>query len=326
MRAVLTDPPGGLAATRLTDVPEPAPGENDVVIEIHAAALNPADRFLIDGQYPGGPKPPMIVGRDAAGVIVQADRAGKFAVGDKVLVLQSSLTDLSKGTLCERQRFPAASVARMPAGWSFAEAAAAPLVFQTAWQALTCQGEPKAGQVVAVIGAGGGVGLAAVQLARGLGATVIALARSSEKLQRLKDLGVPHAIALDQPDLKKAVLAAAGNGGVHIVVDTVGGPLLTTAVHLLAPRGYVGVLGVLGGVEGNVPIPSLMFKQASIHGILVSGCTPEEAQGQWSRIVDVLTRSNQRPIVDRTFALTDYAAAFARLNERPFGKVVVNVR
>jgi len=326
MRAVLTEPPGGLSATHLADVPEPSPGNDDVLLDIRAAALNPADRFLIDGRYPGGPKPPFVVGRDAAGVVVTSDRAGRFPVGSEVVVLQSTLTDVGQGTLCERQRFPAATIAPKPPDWSFAEAAAAGLVYQTAWQALTCCGEPRTDQVVAVIGAGGGVGLAAVQLALGVGATVVALARSSEKLQLLNELGVPHSFSLDEPELKRLVKKAVGRDGADIVVDTVGGPQLTTAVHLVAPRGYVGELGVLGGVEGAVPIPSLMFKRASIHGILVSGSTPEEAQHEWTRIVDVLSRSGRRPVIDRSFALADYAAAFERLAQHPLGKVVVDMK
>ena len=325
MRAVFTEPPGGMGTTRLTDVPDPVPGDDDVLLEIRAAALNPADRFLIEGRYPGGPKPPFVVGRDAAGVVVHADRAGRFAVGDRVLVLQSSATNLAQGTLCERQRFAASTVVPIPDGWNFAVAAAAPLVFQTAWQALTCRGEPNQDLFVAVIGASGGVGLAAVQLALSLGATVVALSRSAEKSERLRRLGATHVVSTDAPDVKRAVLDSIGRKGADVVVDTVGGPLLTTAVHLVAPRGAIAVLGVLAGVEGTIPIPSLMFKQASIHGILVSGCTPDEARAQWTRIVDVLGRSGQRPQIDARFPLADYEAAFARLAEHPFGKVVVEM-
>lgn len=323
MHAIVTEPPGGLAATRLVEVPEPPLYPEEVLVEIRAAALNPADRFQIDGRYPGGPQPPFIPGRDAAGVVVKADRESRFPVGTPVVVLQSSLTDLAQGTFCERQRFPALTLARLPAGWSYVEGAAAPLVFQTAWQALTCRGEPPPGTSLAVIGAGGGVGLAAVQLALSLGLTVVALARSDDKLRRLRDLGVAHALALHQPDLKRAVQSALGKKGVDLVIDTVGGPYLAAAIHILAPEGYVAELGVLGGVEGVVPIPSLMFKRASIHGILVSGCSPEEAQRDWARIVEVLAQGHRKPVVDRCYPLKEFEQAFLRLEERPFGKVIL---
>ena len=165
MRAVFTSEPGGMERTRLQEVPEPNRGGPRILVEVRAAALNPADRFLIDGQYPGGPKPPFIVGRDASGVVLESDRPDEFPVGCRVLTLQSSATDLTNGTLCERQQFSPDVLTRIPVGWSFAEAAAAPLVFQTALQALTCAGELPSDGVVLVTGAGGGVGLAAVQLA-----------------------------------------------------------------------------------------------------------------------------------------------------------------
>jgi NADPH2:quinone reductase len=325
MRAVFTQPPGGLDSTQLTDVPDPVAGPDDVLVELQAVGLNPADRFQIEGMYPGGPQPPFIPGRDAAGVVVQADRAGRYPVGTKVLVLQSSATNLTQGTLCERQRFAAETVAPIPNGWSVEAAAAAPLAYLTAWQALTVHGDQLQDRVVAVTGASGGVGLAAVQLARGLGATVVAFSRSAEKRKKLQEFGATHVLAADSADLKRDVKAALGRSGVDLVVETVGGPWLGTAVHLLAPNGYVAVVGVLAGVDGFIPIPSLMFKQCSLHGILVSSASPEAAQEDWARVVEILARSNQRPHIDRCFALADYEAAFHRLAQSPFGKVVVEM-
>jgi NADPH:quinone reductase len=323
MRAVVTNAPGGLEHTALTEFDEPIPGDGDVVVELRAAGLNPADRFLIDGSYPGGPKPPFITGRDAAGVVVKSDAAGRFAVGTEVLVLQSSVTDLACGTLCDRQRFRADVLAPVPAGWSWPEAAAGPLVLQTAWKALTQHGAITSEHVVVVTGAGGGVGIAAVQLARGLGATVVALSRSPDKHGPLRELGARHVFSPDSPGVKKQVFEAIARNGADVVVDTVGGPLLTLAFHLLGLHGRVSALGVLGGVEGTVPIPALMFKQASLHGILVSGGTPQESAAEWRKIVAVMSKLGQRPIVDRCFALEDYEAAFQRLANNPFGKVVI---
>lgn len=326
MRALLTTPPGGWDHTSLTDIPEPVAADDEVIVEIHAASLNPADRFLIEGIYPGGPKPPFVTGRDAAGIVVHADRAGRFPVGTSVLSLQSSATDLRRGPLCDRQAFRAECLATVPAGWSFAEAAAAPLVLQTAWQALTLHGEINNHSAVVVTGASGGVGLAAVQLARGLGAKVVALSRSVEKQARLKELGVEHVFSPEAGDLKALVFQAIGKKGADVVVDTVGGKLLTTSVHLLGERGRVSVLGILGGVEAALPIPAFMFKRASMHGILVTGATPAESQSEWSNIVDVLTRSGLRPQIDARFSLEHFKAAFDRLQTGPFGKVVIDVR
>lgn len=326
MRGLLTSPPGGWEHTALTDLPEPTAADDEVIVEIQVASLNPADRFLIEGIYPGGPKPPFVTGRDAAGVVAQADRTGRFVVGTQVLSLQSTTTDLRRGPLCERQAFRAECLTTVPAGWTLDEVAAAPLVFQTAWQALVLHGDITSQSAVVVTGASGGVGLAAVQLARGLGARVVALSRSEEKQARLKALGVEHVLSPDSSDLKLQVFQALGKKGADVIVDTVGGKLLTTAVHLLGERGRVSVLGVLGGIDAPLPIPAFMFKRASMHGILVTGATPAESQAEWRQVVDVLNKSGQRPQVDSRFPLDQYKAAFDRLQASPFGKVVVNVR
>lgn len=325
MRAVFTSEPGGMERTRLQEVPEPYHGGPRVLVELRAAALNPADRFLIDGKYPGGPKPPFIVGRDAGGVVLESDWPDQFPVGCRVLALQSSATSLTDGTLCERQQFSPDVLTQIPAGWSFVDAAAAPLVCQTAWQALTCAGELPSDSVVLVTGAGGGVGLATVQLALAMKLRVVGLSRSADKRKRLQELGVPHMFAPDGEGLKKQILNAVGKAGVNLVVETVGGPLLTTAVHLVAQGGCVASLGVMAGVEAMLPIPSLMFKQASIRGILVSGCSPADARLQWTRIVSLLNQDGRRPQVEAVIPLCDYEQAFASLAGSPFGKIVIDI-
>jgi NADPH:quinone reductase-like Zn-dependent oxidoreductase len=158
-----------------------------------------------------------------------------------------------------------------------------------------------------------------------LGATVIALSRSEEKRARLISMGVQHAFDPEDADLKKKVPQAAGKAGADIVVETVGGPFLRTAVHLLAPHGVVGVVGVLAGIDGPVPIPSLMFKRARIQGILVSDYTPEDAVQQWKAIVAALATKGFRPIIDRVSPWQDYQAACDHLKGSPFGKVVLRV-
>lgn len=189
MRAIVTSPPGGWSHTHFTHL-APRDGQPDeVLVRIRAVGLNPADNFQIEGRYPGGPKPPFIPGRDACGVVLQGDKQGVWQPGDSVVVLQSSTTNLEFGTLCEQQWFSADNLSRKPEGWSEAEASAAPLVYQTAWKALFDVGELRSGQSVIVTGASGGVGLAAVQLARAHGAIVVALSRSEAKQRRLLDVG-----------------------------------------------------------------------------------------------------------------------------------------
>ena len=323
MLALVTSPPGGWSNTRLTEIERREGRPVDVLVQIFEVGLNPADNFQIEGKYPGGPKPPFIPGRDACGVVIRGDSHGKWQTGDKVVVLQSSTTDLTNGTLCDQQWIAAENLARKPEGWTDAEAAAAPLVFQTAWKALFDVGGLKSGQSVVVTGASGGVGLAAVQLANSAGANVVALSRSDAKRSRLQQIGALHAFAPDDPHLKEKICDAVKSKGVSLVVENVGGPSLATSVHLLGVHGRVSVVGILGGVEGTIPIPALMFKRASIHGVLVTDDTPQQAQSAWEQIVTLMNRTQSHPVIDQQFPLNEAAAAFKKLNENVFGKVVI---
>lgn len=325
MRALLTNPPGGWSNTALTNIELQKPQSNQVLLKIHAVGLNPADNFLVEGQYPGGPKPPFIVGRDACGVVVQGDASGQWKPGDSVVVFQSSITDLEHGTLCEQQWVAAENLARKPVAWTDAEAAAAPLVFQTAWKALVDIGGLKPGQVVVVTGASGGVGLASVQLARAYGATVVALSRSEEKQRRLLGAGANFVFDPADPQLKEQIFGQLKVKGVHLVVDNVGGPFLATAIHLLGIHGRVSVVGLLAGLEGTIPIPALLFKRASIHGVLVTDDAPEKARTAWNKIVELMDRTSCRPIVDEIFPFEKAPAAFEKLRGNVFGKVVIEI-
>lgn len=175
MRAIVTSTPGGWSHTCMTNVELRDGQPDEALVRIHAVGLNPADNFQIEGRYPGGPKPPFIPGRDASGIVLQGDKQGNWHPGDSVIVLQSSTTNLVHGTLCEQQWISADNLSRKPGDWSDAEASAAPLVYQTAWKALFDVGGLQSGQSVIVTGASGGVGLAAVQLAKAHGAIVVAL-------------------------------------------------------------------------------------------------------------------------------------------------------
>ena len=325
MHALVTSPPGGWSNTQLTQIELREGRPVDVLVRVHAVGLNPADNFQIEGKYPGGPKPPFISGRDACGVVVRGDSLGKWQPGDAVVVLQSSTTDLTNGTLCEQQWIGADNLARKPDGWTDAEAAAAPLVFHTAWKALFDLGGLKSGQSVVVTGASGGVGLAAIQLANSVGATVVALSRSDAKRSKLHQVGARHVFVPDDPYLKEKICDAVRAKGVSLVVENVGGPSLATSVHLLGLHGRVSVVGVLGGVDGTIPIPALMFKRASIHGVLVTDDTPQQSQSAWEQIVKLMDGTQSRPIIDRRFPLKEAAAAFEKLRENVFGKVIVEI-
>lgn len=325
MQALTVEAPGGWAhaAVREVDVPQRRAG--CALVAIHAVGLNPADNDQIHGRYPGGPKPPFTPGRDGAGIVLEADDTGRWNVGDEVIVLQSSTTDLVHGTLCEQQWIAAENLAPLPAGWTLADGAAAPLVYLTAYQALTSAAAIVPGQVVLVTGASGGVGIAAVQLALALGARVIALSRSADKRELLHGLGVEHVFSPEDPELKKKIRDVTGRRGVDVVVENVGGSSLGQAVHLLDFGGRVSVVGVRAGIEGAIPIPAFMFKRASLHGILLTTESPEASQKNWRTVVDLLQTHHAEPVIAARYPLARTADAFAHLAKDVFGKVIVTI-
>lgn len=325
MQAIRTNAPGGWDHTQLMDVEEPVRGSGEVLVEIHAVGLNPADYFVVEGKYPGGPKPPYTIGRDAAGVVLESENE-TFAKGTPVVVLASEATDLVRGTLAERQVFSSDRLATLPEGWSMEEGAAAPLAYLTAWQALMDDGNLQEGQAVAVTGASGGVGSAAVQLAVGRGATVVALSRSAAKQQRLREMGAHHVFDPRDAELKHKVSAALGRAGVDLVIENVGGDSLDMSMHLLDKDGCICVVGLLAGIESKLSLPALIFKRAMVRGCLVHDFTTQHATVAWRGVTETLAESGQRPLIDSRFPMEEFGKAFERLRESPMGKVIVTIK
>lgn len=308
----------------LENVPEPEPDDGEVLIKLERAALNPADKLLVEGNYPGAGKPPLSVGRDGAGVVARS-KSDRFREGDEVAVLRSGLGVVRNGTLAEFVSVPAESVAPKPAGWSFDEAAAAPLVHLTAWRALVIHGDLQRGQNVLVTGASGGVGIAAVQQAKLLGANVVALSRSEEKRNRLIDLGAGFAFDPSAENLEDQVRQALDGRGVDLVVENLAGKYLQTSINLCEPRGRIGVIGLLGGRKAELFLGPLLFREIRIEGVAVGAFEPEETQLAWRDILDHLDLGNTRPVVDRVFPMAEVQEAFDLLAGDHMGKIVIDV-
>ncbi len=330
MRAWLLDSFNGVENLRLGEVPDPEAGPNQVLLRVRFAALNPADAFLAQAMYPAKPPLPHILGRDGVGeVIAVGAGVSNVKVGDTAGILRCDCGVDLWGTLAEKVVVSAASVAPPPAGWSLEETAGAPLVYLTAWQALTQWSDPPspppAGSVLLVTGASGGVGTASVQLGKSMGLTVVALSRSAEKGAKLSAMGADHVFNPGDPNLRKAVMAAIAPKKVDIVVDNVGGALFN---QVLAMLGYGGRISVVGRSAGEVPnfnTASLFFKRNRIGGVAVSDFNASQAQAAWKEITGRLNAMGQKPVVDHVFAFEDVKQAFARLAEGPMGKVLVRV-
>src|SRR4051812_23483879 len=208
MKAWLLDSIGSLDALRLGAAPDPSPGAGEVVLDVEFAALNPADRFLAEGHYPARPPLPHVLGRDGIGTVSAIGQGVEgVAVGDRRLILRTEVGVTRWGTFAERVAVPVASLVEPPAGWSAEESAAAPLVYLTAYQALTTWGALAPG-VVLVTGASGGVGVASVQMARAMGHTVIALSRNPQKAERLEQLGAHRVFDPNNSDWRRLLTEA----------------------------------------------------------------------------------------------------------------------
>lgn len=317
---------GDLAHYRLEDVETPVPARGEILVRIERASLNPADRLLIEGRYPGAGKLPLTVGRDGAGVVEDACGSARFKRGDAVLVLRSEIGITRQGTHAEYVVAPEDVLAPVPPGWSLEEAAAAPLVYLTAWKALVTQGGLKTGETVLVTGASGGVGIAAIQLSKALGARVIALSRDPEKRERLISLGADAAIDDGAPDLADQVSRASGETGPNIVIEHLGGARLAEHAAMLTMNGRVMVIGLLAGRKSELDMGMVLFKQVRIEGVHVGRYAPPEAQAAWKSILSAMDSAGARPVLDKTYPFEQVREAFTRLSDGHLGKVVINVR
>ena len=314
---------GSLDTLRLEErsIPEPDPGE--VRVKLSYAALNPADAYLIRGQYPRAGTPPFAVGRDGCGQVVSAGQ--RFKEGDWVVILRGETGVTRDGTLAEYVTVAEESLAPLPEGWTAREGAAAPLVFLTAWQALVDAGGLTGGQTVLITGASGGLGTAALILAKCMGARAIATTRSPEKQVRLRELGADAVADTDAEDFVSAAREAMDGGRADMAVENLGGPFIQHCIQLVKEQGRIAVVGLLAGLKSEIIVGQLIFKRARIEGVQVGAYTPEAAQEAWRGVVESLEGTGRRPVIDNTYAMDDVRRAFDRLAEGPMGKVIVAV-
>jgi NADPH:quinone reductase len=330
MRAWLMDSYQGVGKLRVDEVPDPQPGPGQVVLKMMYAGLNPADAFLALAQYPAKPKLPHVLGRDGVGEIVAlGEGVENVKLGNVVGILRGDTGVEVWGTLAEKTAVDASHVINIPSGWSLEEVAGAPLVFLTAWQALTQWSDPPApppgGSVLLVTGASGGVGSASVLLGKSMGLTVVGLSRSAQKAEQLKKLGADFVFDPSDKGLRKLVLSAIAPKRVDIAVDNIGGALFSEIVAML---GYAGRISVVGRSAGTVPefnTGTLFFRRNRIGGVTVADYSAEEAKACWEQIVARLDALGKRPVVDGVFPFLDVKEAFARLAQGPMGKVLVKV-
>src|SRR6185437_1610445 len=330
MRAWLMESYDGVEKLRLGEVPDPQPGPTEVLLKVRYAALNPADAFLAQGLYPAKPTLPHILGRDGLGdVEAVGSRVADIRMGERVGILRCETGVESPGTLAEKVVVPAESLVRIPVDWSLEKMAGAPLVFLTAWQALTQWNDPPAPpperSILLVTGASGGVGVASVLLGKSMNLIMVALSRDAQKRTKLKTLGADVVFDPEDKNLVKAISAAISPKKIDLAVDCVGGKLFPQVIALLGYGGKISVVGRSGGTAPEFNTATLLFRRIRIGGVSVGDYTAQAAQTAWKEIVDRLEMIGRRPLVDSIVSFEEVKKGFARLAQGPMGKVVVCV-
>lgn len=328
MRAVVITRPGGPEVLEIQDRPVPEPREGELLVRVHASALNRADLHQCAGQYPAPPgSPPDIPGLEFAGE-VKAMGVGvtEFAVGDRVFGV------VGGGGNAEFLVTDARAVARIPSTLSWTDAAAIPEAFITAHDALVTQAGVRAGERVLIHAVGSGVGLAAVQIARAWDAIPYATARSADKVARAREYGIENGIAVGEAveGLGDAVEAWTEGKGVEIVLDLLGGPYLAASIRAAAVKGRIMLIGAVAGRSPTVPIGLILTKRLTLRGTVLRARAIEEKRvvtAAFARdVVPLVAAGALRPVIDCVYPLGDIRAAYERLaSNQTFGKVVLAV-
>jgi NADPH:quinone reductase-like Zn-dependent oxidoreductase len=342
MKAVIFSEHGEPEVLRYTDAPQPGIGSNDVLVRVRACALNHLDLWIRRG-LPGISVPlPHILGSDIAGEIANVGReVTGIRTGEKVLLSPGICCGhceqcaagkdsqcrhytlfgyMVPGGYAEYVKAPSVNVIPMPPDLSYEEAAAVPLVFLTAWHMLITRANLKPAEEVLVLGAGSGVGSAAIQIAKAAGARVIATAGSDEKLAKAKELGADDTILHSKYDIASEVKKLTRRRGVDVVFEHVGEATWEKSIRSLAVGGRLVTCGATTGYEGGIDIRYLFSRQLSILGSYMGG------KAELLSVLELVRRGTVEPVIDEVFPLAEAAEAHRRLEGREqFGKIVLRV-
>ncbi|MEK6249924.1 MAG: NAD(P)-dependent alcohol dehydrogenase, partial [Planctomycetales bacterium] len=321
----------------LAERPDPAPGENEVLIDVHAVSLNYRDLLVASGQYGGVQDPPIIATSDMAGVVSEIGSGVKhLQPGDRVF--NAPLRNWPAGQLCrdwsntfgggqgldgvlaEQVVYPAASLVPIPEHLSFSQAATLTVAGLTAWAAIVTHGRTRPGEWVLIHGTGG-VAIFAAQIAKLLGGRVIQTTSSATKADRLKqELGVDETLDYRDKQWPDRVRKITGGAGVDVIVELAGGTSLARSVEACGYGARIGVIGVLDGLESSINVFALIMHQVQLRGIYM------ESALELHRFANAVSTGKLVPVVDREFPFEDALVAYEYLkSQQHFGKVVIRV-
>ena len=329
MRAVRIHEDGGPEVLVLEEAPDPVAGPGEVLVRLRASALNHLDVWVRKG-LPSVPKP-RILGADGAGVVeAVGDGVSGFELGERVVLnpgIEAGggrihvIGEHGDGTNAELIAVPATNVHPIPQGLSFEEAAAFPLVFETAYRMLVTRASLREGEWVLAWGIGGGVSTAALAIAKALGAKVLVTSSSDAKLERARELGADATVNHSTGDVKAAVQESTGGRGIDVVVENVGEATWAMSLQVAAPGGRIAVCGATTGPNPPAGLHRIWWKQLSILGSTMG--TGADFAGAY----ELVASGRARPVVDTVLPLEEIRAAHERLEAgEQLGKIVLTVQ
>jgi NADPH2:quinone reductase len=322
MKAVLCKEWGMPGTLVVEDVPSPKPASGQVVVSVKACGVNFPDTLIIQGKYQFKPEMPFSPGGEVAGVIKEVgDGVTRVRPGDRVIAFNTW------GGFAEEMLVDADRTIQMPASMDFVPASAFVLTYGTSYHALKDRADIKAGETMLVLGAAGGVGLAAIQLGKAMGARVIAAASSDAKLRVCRDNGADEVINYGSEDLRARVKALTAGKGLDVVYDPVGGPYSEPALRDMAWKGRFLVVGFAAGDIPKVPLNLTLLKGCSIVGVFWGSFTKNEPEhnreNNWE-LMAMYAAGKIKPHIHATYPLERAAEALNEvLNKRVTGKVVL---
>ncbi|MEE9099652.1 NADPH:quinone oxidoreductase family protein [Pseudomonas nitroreducens] len=325
MKAVLCKAFGPAETLVLEDVASPEPKKNEVLLQVHAAGVNFPDTLIIEGKYQFKPPFPFSPGGEAAGVVgAVGEKVTHVKPGDRVMALTGW------GSFAEEVAVPGYNVMPIPDGMDFASAAAFGMTYGTSMHALKQRANLQPGETLLVLGASGGVGLAAVEIGKAMGAKVIAAASSDAKLEVAKAAGADVLINYSEGSLRDKLKEITGGQGVDVIYDPVGGDLFEEAFRSIAWNGRMLVVGFASGTIPSLPANLTLLKGASLVGVFWGSFAqrqPQDNAANFQQLFTWFAEGKIKPLVSQTFPLEKAADAINHLGQRKaVGKVVVTVR
>lgn len=309
----------------LEEVDTPVAGENEALVELYAASLNFPDGLQIRGKYQFQPDMPFIPGSEAAGIVREIGPGlDGFQPGDRVMATPGL------GAFAQYASVPARGLRKIPANMDFSTAAAFTMVYTTSYYALKQRAQLRSGETLLVLGAAGGVGMAAVELGKIMGARVIAAAGSEEKLAFTKRLGADELVNYSDGELKEKVKNLTGGSGADVIYDPVGGDLFDQSCRCINWNGRLLVIGFTSGRIPSCKANLALLKGSSVVGVFLGRFRqeePETYEHNFQELLDMYGQGKIRPLITQTYPLKDYVPAFNVFTERrALGKVILEMK